>query len=255
MIEEIGKLFKDIALHGLEKMGLFYSKYRGFVYRRDDPDGYSRLMLYVPDVFGDMVLDKWVWPANNFSGPGYGAQAIPQVNDVVWVEFELGNPKKPIWSYGHFGKGEKPEDLKDPNLYWFRTPNGLQLLMDDNSLITKITTPNGFSIEINEETETIQILTAENYQIKMDADGIHLDGEVVYLNGDSLGGAVIAAETQKKLNNLESEVNTLKTLLSTWVPVPTDGGASLKAFVATWAGQTLTPTTEEEISNQNVQHG
>jgi len=255
MIKEIANLFHDMTLYGLEKMGLYYSKYRGFVYDREDPKNLNRIKVYVPEIYGDQALEKWAWPASNYSGRGYGAQAIPRTNDLVWVEFEKGNPNKPLWSYGYFGDNEKPDELKGYNNYWFRTPNGLTVSMDDDNLITKITTPNGYSLEINEETESIKIISSENYQLLIDEAGIHLDGEVVYLNGDDEGGLVIAGKTTDKLNRLESEFNTLKNLFTTWVPIPSDGAASLKTIITTFASQPMTPTTEQEISNDKVKHG
>jgi hypothetical protein len=128
---------KDLSLYGMEKMGLYYSRYRGFVYSNQDPDGYGRLQVNVPEVYGDGVIKTWAWPASNFAGNGYGAQCLPQKNDLIWVSFEKGNPRKPIWHYGYFTKGAKPDDLKDTSLFWFRTPKGLTILVDDkNGTIT-----------------------------------------------------------------------------------------------------------------------
>jgi hypothetical protein len=58
---------------------------------------------------------------------------LPQKNDLIWVSFERGNPKKPIWAFGHFGTGEKPTDLQNEKKFWFRTPQGLTILIDDNN--------------------------------------------------------------------------------------------------------------------------
>jgi hypothetical protein len=238
MIKNIAKVFRDLSLYGLEKLGLYYSKYRAFVYDRDDPKGYGRLRVQVPEVFGDMVLDYWAWPASNYSGIGYGAQVIPQNNDMVWVEFEKGNPRKPLWNYGYHSKGEKPDDLKDPNKYWFRTPKGLHIEFDDNLLKTKITTPNGYIFEMDEDSETIKV-----------------SGGVISLNGDGEGGLVLSQEVSDKFNDLESEINELKTIFTSWVVAPTDGGLALKTLVTNWASGQLTPSQKGEFENDNVKHG
>jgi len=148
-MKEVIDLFKNLVLYGLEKFGLFYSEYRGYVYDNNDPNGYGRLQVNVPEVFGENVLDYWAWPSSNFSGNGYGFQCIPQKNDLIWVKFEKGNPRKPIWSYGHFGKGEKPDNLKNIKNFWFKTPGGHVVeLNDDNQSIT-ITSKQGHKITMN----------------------------------------------------------------------------------------------------------
>ncbi len=84
-----------------------------------------------------------------------------------------------------------------------------------------------------------------------------LAGEVdeVYLRGDAEGGIVKVNDLVTKLNNIESDLNTLKTAFSSWVVVPSDGGAALKAITATWAGQQLTQTTVNDLENDKVKHG
>lgn len=163
MIEEIYKILNTISLYGLEKLGLYLSKYRGFVVSRDDPKGYSRLQLQVPDVYGDSTFTYWAWPSSNYSGIGYGSQVLPQSGDMVWVEFERGNPKKPIWSFGHFGKGDKPENLKNPNNYWFKTPGGHTIELDDSAKAITITSSLGHIISLDDAG--ISIDTVDNSPI------------------------------------------------------------------------------------------
>lgn len=137
MIETIIKLLSDISLYGLEKLGLYYSQYRGWVADNEDPKGYGRVKVTVPEIYGDKVPDIWAWPSSCFAGKGYGFQAIPKKNDLIWVTFEKGNPRRPLWTYGYFGKDEKPDELKDVNSYWFKTPGGhLIELNDTTGLIT-----------------------------------------------------------------------------------------------------------------------
>lgn len=50
--------------------------------------------------------------------------------------------------------------------------------------------------------------------------------EEVIINGGSLGGIVKVQELTQKLNALESEVNNLKQLFASWVPVKGDGERS-----------------------------
>lgn len=79
--------------------------------------------------------------------------------------------------------------------------------------------------------------------------------EEVWLRGSEHGGLVKVSELVDKLNNIENDINDLKTVFSTWVPVPNDGGAALKGAAATWYGAQLTPTEIADIENEKVLHG
>jgi hypothetical protein len=58
-----------------------------------------------------------------------------------------------------------------------------------------------------------------------------------------------------KINALEQQINDLKSVFSQWVPVPQDGGASLKIASATWSGQLITPkTTVDDLKDEKVKH-
>ena len=78
--------------------------------------------------------------------------------------------------------------------------------------------------------------------------------EEVIINGGELGGLIKVQELTKKINTLESEINDIKQVLSNWTPVPNDGGASLKASVASWAGKQLVLTRREDYEDNKVKH-
>ena len=146
------KVIKEITDHGLESFGKWCSLYRAFVVDNKDPEGLQRLMLIIPDVSGMEAYDYWAFPRNVFSGSGYGSQVIPQIGDVVWVEFEGGNIEVPVWSLGHFAQQEKPtiiENPEDPNSYWFITPKGHILNLSDTKNFITIQNITGHAITLN----------------------------------------------------------------------------------------------------------
>lgn len=77
--------------------------------------------------------------------------------------------------------------------------------------------------------------------------------EVTFNDGTNKG-IVKVDPLLNKINALENEINQLKSLLSVWVPVPTDGGAALKAISATWSGQPITPTILNDLENTKIKH-
>lgn len=97
----------------------------------------------------------------------------------------------------------------------------------------------------------------DKYLLNVDGGGsVEVDNQGnIVLNGGQFGGVVKVAELVQKLNTLESDLNTLKTVFTGWTPVPNDGGAALKAAATTWFGQQLSTTVEDDLKNDAVTHG
>ena len=87
----------------------------------------------------------------------------------------------------------------------------------------------------------------------LDTMTVMFDGEVV-INGGENEGLVKVVELAEKLNAIENDINNLKSIFSSWVPVVYDGGASLKAAAASWASQSLQTTSKEDIENPKIKH-
>lgn len=77
---------------------------------------------------------------------------------------------------------------------------------------------------------------------------------IQFLDG-SYGGLIKIDEIVNKLNAIEDDINTLKQAFTTWVTVPNDGGAALKAATATWYAQQLQSTTKNQLENELITHG
>lgn len=80
-------------------------------------------------------------------------------------------------------------------------------------------------------------------------------GTGILLNGNQFGGVVKAEVNKQKLNVVETQINQLKTFITTWAPAPGDGGAALKALLTAWASTSINLTTTTELENTNVKHG
>lgn len=77
--------------------------------------------------------------------------------------------------------------------------------------------------------------------------------EIIYNDGGN-EGFVKVKETVARLNAIESDLNTLKSVFQSWITVPEDGGAALKAAAATWFGQQLALTEQDDIENDKIKH-
>lgn len=83
---------------------------------------------------------------------------------------------------------------------------------------------------------------------------INNDG-TMQLNDGSYDGLVKVQELTQKLNDIENDINALKTAFSGWTPIPNDGGGALKTATGSWYGQQLQPTQQQDIENDKITHG
>jgi hypothetical protein len=83
---------------------------------------------------------------------------------------------------------------------------------------------------------------------------ILIDCEDIQFNGGTNDGLIKINDLITKLNAVENDLNDLKTVLSAWVPVPQDGGASLKTASANWSTAIITPTQKSDIENDKIKH-
>ena len=101
----------------------YFGKYRGTVLQNVDPMFKGRIMCLVPDVLGP-TPSNWCeacTPLAGPTGPPMGVYMVPPIGAGVWVEFEQGEPERPIWSGCRFGTGDIPPlalagNPADPNI-------------------------------------------------------------------------------------------------------------------------------------------
>lgn len=116
---------------------------------------------------------------------------------------------------------------------------------------------------LTDDIERVEIVTAEDKsRAVLDDDGVRIEvgeetsaeltADGVVLNGGSLGGLVKVEELTGRLNTIENDINSLKSVFTGWVPTPQDGGAALKSSATSWAGQRLTPTKRGDYENEKV---
>jgi len=89
--------------------GTFYGKYRGQVFDIEDPQFLGRVQAFVPDVLGE-TPSTWALPCLPMAGTGtpMGVFCVPPIGAGVWMEFEHGDPGKPIWSGCWYSDGMLP---------------------------------------------------------------------------------------------------------------------------------------------------
>jgi len=84
--------------------GRYLGKYKAVVINNIDPMFIGRIQVIVPDV-ASVAPTTWAMPCVPVAGINMGMFAPPIIGSGVWVEFERGNPSKPIWVGCYWGLG------------------------------------------------------------------------------------------------------------------------------------------------------
>lgn len=188
----------DVINYGLEKLGRHYSCYRAFVVNNDDPLKLNRLQLLIPHLNEYTPDATWAFPKNVFGGKGYGTQMLPQLGDMVWVEFEYGSADYQIWSHAGYAEEELPTEFESVNHYGFKTPQGTLILINDN-----------------DDSEEVLIKHASNSDwVKLTKDQLETESKLIKLgkNGDEAG--VLGDTLKKRMDELTDKVNDLITIMA-----------------------------------------
>ena len=124
----------------------FYGKYRGLVVDDQDPQQLGRLKARVPEVLGEVESD-WAQPCVPYAGDGSGQYTVPARDTGVWIEFEAGDPSRPIWSGCWWHPGQLPAGNGGksgaPSLKIIRSEQGLMLAFDDSSKVIAVSDESG----------------------------------------------------------------------------------------------------------------
>lgn len=225
-------LYELIQQRGIEAIGRFYSTYRGIVITNYDPDSQNKVCVYLPSILRG--VEVWAYPKHQQGGPGSGFKWLsPMEGSIVYVEFENGDPRHPLWSYHGWAIGEMPSELNKPNVLGFITPKGNKIILDesDSGVLTAI---------IQQDI----IIKSLDGNINVDANNIIMQGGEV--------GIPESTSTVERLNKIEQDINSLKQAFTSWTPVPQDGGAALKTTAASWSGSKLTETKVEDIESKTI---
>ena len=91
-------------------------------------------------------------------------------------------------------------------------------------------------------------------EVKIGDQSLEITSDGIILTGGALGGMVKVKELTDRLNNIERDVNSLKQILSSWSPMPNDGGAALKGVVSSWSSRRLQETKRSDYEDTKVKH-
>ena len=88
-------------------MRRYFGKYRGLVVSNIDVQNQGRILAQVPAV-SNVIPSTWALPCLPFAGIVSGFFVLPAVGSAVWIEFEGGDVRHPIWTGGFWAEGQIP---------------------------------------------------------------------------------------------------------------------------------------------------
>nr|AWJ66038.1 VgrG protein [uncultured bacterium] len=145
-----------------------WGKYRGRVTDNAHPDRTGWVEVQVPGILGERLV--WARPALPFTGEGAGFYAMPDIGTPVWVEFEAGDPRSPIWTGGFWAEGAFPQAEANPARKTFRTAD-LAITLDEDA--GEIVLSNGDAVSVTLKANEI-VLEASKLTLKSGSNQVEL---------------------------------------------------------------------------------
>lgn len=98
-----------------------------------DKEEMGRVKVQFPWQAGSSEMTPWIRVSNLMSSKKQGVYFIPEVDEVVFVDFEFGNPDLPFVTGSMYHGSNKPEGLfrKDNTLKGIITKGGNHIIIDD----------------------------------------------------------------------------------------------------------------------------
>jgi hypothetical protein len=196
-------IMETIRRFGVEKFGRYYARYPAKVVNNLDPEGLGRVQVILP-MFGTKPYPTWVCPGSLGGVNEHGFYFLPEIDDVIYVEFEEGDAARPIYVGGR-PKASGPHASMTRTATQvhrgIRTPSGIMLRFSDgvtNELL--IEHPSGAFLTIEQDgTFLLGASDGSHLQLKASEQGISLvdangstillkDGKI-HLIGKSASGA------------------------------------------------------------------
>jgi uncharacterized protein involved in type VI secretion and phage assembly len=119
----------------------YFGIYRGTVVNNVDPMLLGRIMASVPDVTS-VIPSTWAMPCVPLAGKQMGTFMVPQIGAGVWIQYEAGDPDRPVWTGGWWGNPAEVPVLAlagppgDPNIV-------LQTTLQNTVVISDLPGPTG----------------------------------------------------------------------------------------------------------------
>lgn len=155
----------------------FYGKYRGIVTDNRDPKFLGRIRARVPSVLGEEEIG-WALPCVPYAGKTVGMLFIPSKDSDVWIEFEDGDIRKPIFSGCFWGSSVVPKLNNDPDIKIIQTEHATMIINDKSG-------ENKIEIKTLLKNQKI-VIKPDSIELYHDGCSVRLTSREVFINGENL---------------------------------------------------------------------
>ncbi|NNM22553.1 MAG: Rhs element Vgr protein, partial [Flavobacteriaceae bacterium] len=151
----------------------------GIVQKIDsDPDKEFRVQVAIPilGADGDYV---WARLSSFYTGSGFGAYFMPEINDEVILGFMNDDPRFPVILGSVFSSSISPSETPEEknNIKTLLTRTGMQLKFDEENKVITVLTPGGNTMVFSDADNGITITDQNSNQIEMNDSGITVDSK------------------------------------------------------------------------------
>jgi uncharacterized protein involved in type VI secretion and phage assembly len=159
--------------------GLYVGKVEDF----EEEAELGRIKVSIPSVFGQSFSEYQVWARPCFP---YGHFYMPEEGDKVWVAFENGNPRNPVWLGIVYPEGTVPEaaQASPPKKRVIQSSSGHLIVLNDTEGEESITLQ--FKSDDSKGKITLDntalILSFGQSTLTLNDQGITLDAPRIDLN-------------------------------------------------------------------------
>ena len=193
---QVIKLIKNLKLYGLDIFLKYYGVYRGSVVDNIDVNEQGMVQVTCPSVKGDSTpLKAWAYPKSMYAGENMGVFFPPEIGSNVWVEFENGDLRNPVYDGGFWTRrdsvvsnqyptSETVGGNSYPSVRGIVTRYGNKLLFRDLDMAETVTnmgmrieTGGGHYIDFNDEAEAeqIEVKNSLGHSMKMNPEGVAIE--------------------------------------------------------------------------------
>jgi uncharacterized protein involved in type VI secretion and phage assembly len=119
----------------------YYGIYPATVENNIDPEQRGRIMVVCPDV-GGLTPSTWVEACVPIAGKQMGMFVVPQIGSGVWLQFQGGDPDRPVWIGCYWGSAADVPALAlagpppDPNIV-------IQSMLQNAVIVSDLPGPTG----------------------------------------------------------------------------------------------------------------
>jgi uncharacterized protein involved in type VI secretion and phage assembly len=170
-------------------MRKLFGKYRGRVEDNADPHGLGRVQVSSPTALGR--ARAWAMPCVPYAEPGVGLSMLPPVGARVWVEFEEGDPRRPICTGFLWDSPVAPPPAADDVI--LTTRGGHRLVLSDSENEVTFSHPGGSTVKLD---ATGRVEFSASSTIRLTASKVEVQAGMIELEAGTVeASGVVKCDT------------------------------------------------------------